>query len=80
MVSIGGQIRPTVGDAAIQNVSGKAAIITDAASLLAVNSSGIAGGGVGGTTLSGVILNTPDGYVEFNVSGQKGWVAYWVSA
>ena len=88
MVSIGGQTRPYVGDAVVQNISGGISLsITPAANLIA-NSSGFFGNsglGIGfgsggiGASVSGTVASSIDGMLEFNLSGNKIWIPYWVS-
>lgn len=78
MVSIGGNVRPYVGDSAVQNISGKI-VPYIGNTLISANASGSYAGGVGGV-VSGGGLTSLDGFLEFNLSGQQIWVAYWISA
>lgn len=72
MVSIGGQARPYVGDAIIQNISGKAEFNMNGT----IVTSGHAATGVGGALVSGRICHSEAGFLPINVSGQQVWIAY----
>lgn len=80
MVSIGGNIRPTVGDPVIQAASGSINIAGPGASGgLSLNTFTWTGADKSGITglLSGVSCK---GFLPFHVSGQVAWLAYWTSA
>ena len=37
-------------------------------------------GGIGGGTISGTYIHLEDGWIHLDLSGQKVWVPYWISA
>lgn len=37
-------------------------------------------GGIGGGTISGTYIHLEDGFIHLDLSGQKVWIPYWISA
>ena len=79
MVSIGGQTRPYVGDAIIQNVSGKISDIAGTVGAALPDGSGVFVGNLGSLT-SGATLRSLSGIaIGLPVSGRTLWVIGYVS-
>ena len=79
MVSIGGNVRPTVGDAALQHVSGITSIAITNPSLVVTSGHQASGIAVGGVLVSGRVVHSETGFLPFNFSGTTIWIPYWVS-
>lgn len=94
MTGQGGEIRPTIGNVTADSVIGSGTIsipgglvVSGGANLQNVTGifwrglhfSGRAGG-VGGGTISGTYLHLEKGFINIDMSGQKIWIPYWVSA
>lgn len=79
MVSIGGNIRPYIGDAvAIQNATG-----SQGGPVLTVNASGFFNGGsgsIGSVTSGGTLRNLSGIAVPLPLSGQTVWVVAYISS
>lgn len=87
MVGAGGETRPTIGNPSAETLITSGTVFSGAVNLQNVQGlfwrgsifSGRAGG-IGGGTISGTYIHLEDGWIHMDLSGQKVWVPYWISA
>lgn len=76
MPSLGGQVRPFVGNPIFQQfASGFGVDVT-----VSPRISGHGATGIGGAVVSGNICHSETGFLELRFSGTKIWVPYWTSS